>query len=349
MPKVSVIIPVFNRVQTVGSALRSVLAQTMGDLEVIVIDDGSTDGSAEAVQQIDDGRVRLIRLGENRGIPDARNAGLAAARAEYVAWLDSDDIARPTRIERQLKYLTVHEDVAFVGACAGKICWKGRRRHGVRVPPLAYEDIAAWLLFRSAFQNSAITGRADIFRQFPYRPKFCVCEDIDQFQRIAARHRTANLPAVLIDRRLHPGQSIRERVGDMRRLKFELFAKQLERLGMTMEADDVAKHVQLGNPKLPSVNPSADLLSWADEWLVRMARANGSSRLVDDRSLSLASAFFWARACAEAAPTIGWATAARRLVSGQAARQIGAARARHWLGSMLKVQIASGLLLSLRF
>jgi glycosyltransferase involved in cell wall biosynthesis len=343
LPRISVIIPVFNRADTIGTAVTSVLSQTVLDLEIIVVDDGSTDGSAEAVNQVDDGRVRIIRLEENCGIPKARNTGLEAASTEYVAWLDSDDLARPTQLERQLDYLIAHPDVAFVGACAGKICWRGQRRLGVRVPPLEHEDIAAWLLFRSAFQNSAVTGRTEVFQRYPYRSQYPVCEDIDQFQRIAAEHRTANLPSALIDRRLHKGQIIRERVSDMQRLKVDLFANQLDRLGVHAGPDDIARHVQLGNPKLPIVDADRDFLSWAEEWLARLARANRASRMVDEQAMSLAGSFFWARACAEAVPLVGWAHAGQRLVTAEPGRRLGAARARRWLGNMLKVQVTSSL------
>jgi GT2 family glycosyltransferase len=94
MPRFSVIIPAFNAATTVSSAIGSALAQTRQDLEVIVIDDGSSDATGEIVGRIADPRVRLITQ-SNRGLPAARNAGIAAARGEYVAFLDSDDLLLP--------------------------------------------------------------------------------------------------------------------------------------------------------------------------------------------------------------------------------------------------------------
>jgi len=103
-PAASAIIPVYNRAGPVAHAVASLAAQTLSDLEIIVVDDGSADASAEAAERAGGSRVRIVRHSVNRGIPAARNSGLAAARGKYIAWLDSDDIARPRRLERQVRF-----------------------------------------------------------------------------------------------------------------------------------------------------------------------------------------------------------------------------------------------------
>ena len=102
-PKVSVVIPVFNRPAAVRRAIESVLAQTCQDFEIIVVDDGSTDATAASVAAFADRRITLIRHERNRGGSAARNTGIRASSAPYVAFLDSDDEWLPTKLERQLE------------------------------------------------------------------------------------------------------------------------------------------------------------------------------------------------------------------------------------------------------
>ena len=101
-PAVTVVIPVFNRASAVRAAIGSVLSQTFQDFEITVVDDGSTDQTASVVAAIDDPRIRLIRHDANRGGSAARNSGIRAGSAPFVAFLDSDDEWLPTKLERQL-------------------------------------------------------------------------------------------------------------------------------------------------------------------------------------------------------------------------------------------------------
>jgi glycosyltransferase involved in cell wall biosynthesis len=102
-PTVSVVIPVFNRRAAVRCAIKSVLAQTFQDFEIVVVDDGSTDGTPVSVAEFADRRIRLLRHERNRGGSAARNTGIRASSAPYVAFLDSDDEWLPTKLQRQLE------------------------------------------------------------------------------------------------------------------------------------------------------------------------------------------------------------------------------------------------------
>src|SRR5262245_28149594 len=101
-PRISVVIPVLNRAAVVRRAIASVLAQTFQDFEIVVVDDGSTDGTAESVDTLSDRRIRVIRHEQTLGGGAARNTGIRASRAPFVAFLDSDDEWVPTKLEKQL-------------------------------------------------------------------------------------------------------------------------------------------------------------------------------------------------------------------------------------------------------
>jgi glycosyltransferase involved in cell wall biosynthesis len=101
-PTVSVIIPAYNRAETISRAINSVLGQSFKDIEIIVVDDGSTDGTSDVVQQIGDARIQIIHQTHNQGAAAARNAGMKSARGKYIAWLDSDDEWLPDKLKIQL-------------------------------------------------------------------------------------------------------------------------------------------------------------------------------------------------------------------------------------------------------
>jgi glycosyltransferase involved in cell wall biosynthesis len=240
-------------------------------------------------------RVRVIRHPNNRGIPAARNTGLEAARGEYIAWLDSDDLARPERLERQASFLASHPEIALVGASAGRLDARGRPKRRRRVPFLTHETLAPALLFRSPFQQSSIMGRADVLKAFEYRSDFPVCEDLDMFIRVSRRHRLANLKDVLIDRRLHDGQIGRLESAQVRQLKRTLLRELVADLGIDPSEQDLDRHVTLGAPKKRPQAP--EFIAWAEHWLNLLRRANHSIGNYDSRGLALVCARTWVNAC----------------------------------------------------
>lgn len=114
-PTVSAIIPTYNRAHLVGRAIKSALAQTWQDLELIIVDDGSNDNTESLVNSFDDPRIRYIRHNVNRGVAAARNTGIKAAKGEYLAFLDSDDEWMTDKLERQLNVFKT-SDLPHLGA-----------------------------------------------------------------------------------------------------------------------------------------------------------------------------------------------------------------------------------------
>ena len=122
---VSIVVPTYNREKELGRAIHSILQQTYVKYEIIIVDDGSTDHTMDAVQQFEDDRIRYIRLEQNQGAGHARNVGIQEARYDYIAFLDSDDEWLPDKLRIQMaKLLSSEEKLGMVYCRMG-----GRQRH----------------------------------------------------------------------------------------------------------------------------------------------------------------------------------------------------------------------------
>src|SRR5690554_3918162 len=115
-PLVTVFIPVYNCENFIDECLKSILNQTYKNIEVLLVDDGSTDNSVEKIKKYSDPRIRLIQNERNMGIPYTRNVGLKEAKGKYIAIMDSDDISMPIRIEKQVAYLEQHPEIDAVSS-----------------------------------------------------------------------------------------------------------------------------------------------------------------------------------------------------------------------------------------
>jgi len=212
-PRVSVILPTYNRASLLKYALDSVMSQDFRDLEIIVVDDGSSDKTAELVESYSRG-VRYVYI-EHSGLPSvARNAGLRLAQGEYVAFLDSDDQWLPGKVERQVEVLETHPAIGLV--CSNALALE----HGQTTPGRLYlradQAGSGWVLEKLLTDNFVITSTAMIRRSllnrtglFSEDPLLCALEDYDLWLRIAAVAQIYYLLEPLAIYRDDPGGSIR--------------------------------------------------------------------------------------------------------------------------------------------
>lgn len=304
-PRVTVFIPVYNRERHVAEAVRSVVAQTFTDFELLVIDDGSSDGSAAAVAAIDDSRVVLVRQAENRGIPHTRNRALELARGEYLANLDSDDVCHPERLARQVAFLDRHPDHAVLGTWGRDMDAHGSLKRRLRREPIRWPDVDVQLLFRCALRNRSVMLRTEVARRLRYDEAFPRCQDYELHARIAREHKLANLPEVLVYARQHAGRFTLNTFELGRDRKLAVMAAQLNALGMTPDEDDLARHYGLWRSRHLSEGLSRDYLAWARDWLERLREANRGCGRYRPEALDAALAGIWVKLCAEALPKLG--------------------------------------------
>lgn len=229
MPTVSVIIPTHNRREYVRDAIASVVAQTCRDFELIVVDDGSDDDTGTVVADFSSvcPGVRYVRQA-NRGVSVARNTGVALSRGCYLAFLDSDDVWQPAKLERQLAFFGAHPQASI---CQTEEIWL---RRGVRVNPHTKHrkmggDIFARSLERCLVSPSAVMLRRAVFdRVGGFDPRLPACEDYDLWLRIGATQPIHLLDAPLVIRRGgHPDQ-LSHRFWGMDRFRVRALHKLLE-------------------------------------------------------------------------------------------------------------------------
>ena len=197
-PAVSVVMSVYNGERTVAQAVASILNQSCRDLELIVCDDASTDGTRALLDAAAaaDGRVRLLRNERNRGAGAARNRCLSFARGRYIALMDADDFSRPERLAAQQSFLEKRPELAFVGTRGVYGAGEGSSSYWYRAEPKK-EDF----LMTLPFVHASLMFRREVFAQlggYDERPRLRRAEDYELLLRAyAAGYRGANLPEAL--------------------------------------------------------------------------------------------------------------------------------------------------------
>lgn len=214
-PLVSVLLPVRNGMPWLPAALDSLLRQTLRDIEVLVLEDGSTDATVEALAGCRDDRVRVITTG-GLGIAAALNLGLDAARGAYIARQDADDESLPQRLARQAACLDARPDIDVLATVTDYVDIDGRpldnewvravrRQHDAAQTP---EAIAALMPVTCCLTHGSVMMRAAVLRGAGgYRPAFVPAEDYDLWLRLLPRHRFAKLGEPLYRYRVRPGSA----------------------------------------------------------------------------------------------------------------------------------------------
>ena len=213
-PRVSVLLPVWNGEAFLKSAVESILRQTLSSFELIVIDDGSTDTSAAIAGKFacDDNRVRVLHRA-HEGLSAALNAGIAAARGEYIARMDADDISVPDRLQKQVAYLDEHPACVAVGAWI-QVIDEADLHLGVKTYAQTHEEISRALLRGiSPIAHPTIVARCDALRAVGgYDARRYPSEDLDLWFRLGEVGRLANLGEALLQHRRHKAAlGVRER------------------------------------------------------------------------------------------------------------------------------------------
>jgi glycosyltransferase involved in cell wall biosynthesis len=202
MARISVLLPVYNVEPYVAEALASIQSQTFSDIEIVVVDDGSTDRTLRIVEQFasTDRRIKVVRRARNHGLSAALNFGLTFCRAPFIARMDGDDIALPTRLEKQLLFLEANPNIALVGCATTAIDQSGCLIPGLGIShkPITEEAVASTLLLAPPCSHIWL-ARREVYDNLSGYREIEVAEDYDFLLRaISSGFRITNLPESLM-------------------------------------------------------------------------------------------------------------------------------------------------------
>jgi glycosyltransferase involved in cell wall biosynthesis/carbonic anhydrase/acetyltransferase-like protein (isoleucine patch superfamily) len=206
VPKVSVIMPVYNTANYLSEAIESILNQTLTDYEFIIVDDCSNDGSLEIIKSYEDQRILLIENKINRGIAFSLNYGITIAKGQYLARMDSDDICHPSRLERQFNFLQNEPNVGILGTSINYIV-KGTIQ-GHWAVEKSNELCKLQLLNHTPFAHPTVMFNLNKVSkdQIIYKQCKVPAEDYELWTRLCSKYKVSNLDEKLVDYRIHESQ-----------------------------------------------------------------------------------------------------------------------------------------------
>ncbi len=300
-PKVTVLMPVYNGEGFLLEAVESILAQTFEGFELLVIDDGSVDGSADIVASCPDPRVRLVSNGENLGLIATLNRGIELARGEYIVRMDCDDVSLPERLQRQVEFMEAHPEVGVCGVWY--LEFGDRVRRTTRCAP-DHDSIRCGTLFNPVVGHPTVILRRDLLLEhgLRYDAEFRHAEDYRLWAEALRYCRFANIPEVLLHYRLHPGQVTSVHAQQQMESAGRVRRALLQELGLDPTPDEFEIHQMLSALTRPVGFPVQHLpvpeqLARIDAWLCKLKRANDVRAVYPEPQFSRMLVERWVGVC----------------------------------------------------
>ena len=285
-PLISVVLPVYNCEMYLRECIDSILSQTFRDFELIIINDGSSDGSKDIILSYDDERIVFIENERNLKVIETLNRGIAAARGKYIARMDSDDRCLPDRLKRQYEYMESHPEVDICSSWAYVIDGNGSRAGKIKNPGNP-ETVKCSLLFTNPVIHPAVFGKAGIFKRFGYSPDAVHIEDFELWNRMSSEGVViSNIEKYLIEYRWHETNISAVNDDAQYRSKVEILKPQVSEL-VSREVSDDEMYLHEISFRLFSkgrnngLKTERNILKREREWLSGLSEANKSKKTFD--------------------------------------------------------------------
>jgi glycosyltransferase involved in cell wall biosynthesis len=238
MPKITVLMPVYNAAEYIRETIDSVLSQSFTDFEFLIINDGSTDESEEIIKSYSDPRIRLVNNEKNMRLIATLNRGIELAEGEYIARMDADDICLPTRLEKQFKVMEANKDIALCGTGIKMMGKKFFQPLVISNPNTIRNVMRAF----NVFFHPTVMFRTSILIENDYRydPNYLHAEDYQLFQLMSEKFKLTNIDEPLLLYRLSPGGISRVHNTEQQTMTYKITTEALKRIGINFNRNQYA-------------------------------------------------------------------------------------------------------------
>lgn len=295
MPKVSVLMPVYNTEKYLEKAIHSIQSQTFEDWELIIVNDGSTDGSRSILEQFKDSRIFCIDNGTNLGLIKTLNKGVEFCNGDFIARMDADDIALPFRLEKQVLFMEQNPDYLMCGTNA--LVVDNSEKVTGRIRNLADNRfLQINLLFSNPFIHPSVMIKREVLEQNKFDASYKHIEDYELWSRIAQLGKIANIQEDLLLYRWHDANVSVINAETQSNIKKEIQIRQLKRLDITPTEDELYAHnisfnlYHLGNKQELAV----DKINEVEAWFTKLVSQNEKVELFPKEDFI---SYLWSRWC----------------------------------------------------
>jgi glycosyltransferase involved in cell wall biosynthesis len=261
---------------------------------LIIVDDASTDGSTEILNNFDDSRIKRITNEQNKGIVYSRNRGLDEARGSFIAPFDSDDIAMPEKFEKQIDFLKKNPEFGMVGSWVRMIDSEGKLMKEKWKLPAKPTLIPAIMLFRNYFVQSTIVIRREAVPRGGYKRGYDVVEDYEMWIDIAKNYKTRNLPEYLVNYRVHGSSATNSDSDHLNKQNNLIFNGIFRELNIDLSVEKFETHISIKrNDPIKSIKA----LRRIEEHLILLILQNQKTKVYDEKALSKVVFNRWLKCC----------------------------------------------------
>ena len=279
LPKISVLMSVYNGEQYLHEAINSILNQTFADFEFIIVDDGSNDSSHTIIKSYDDKRIKYIKNEVNIGLSKSLNIAISLAKGKYIARMDADDLSYPERFAKQINFLDSNHDITICGTQMNEL----GKIYQVSNFPLTHNEMCIALLSGNPLAHPSVMWRKEDFdkKDFKYNEAYKTTQDYELWSRVLYKLKGANLNESLLHYRAHDNQVSANQSDSQRDNSIRVKLDQLKYFDLNPSEEEIGFHLCMFNNDF-YFKRDANTIKKVDEWMYNLYLKNVSLGIFEE-------------------------------------------------------------------